>query len=429
MKKSPALDKQDECPGGGSANGLILARLALWWNRYRALCRAHRGKTALAGFMLSVAFVLGLADPLLAGPLRNWAERTMNSKLKGYTVSIARVRPHLWKLAMDLDELVLVQSTHPEPPVADFGALKFSLLARELLRFKVAGELAIERPALHINLIQIQEEARSGVSLKDRGWQRAVESIFPIKLDRVEVRDGSLLFISTRTVNKPLRFTKVFLVASNVRNIAAAKGTYPSPVSLEGFLFDTGKVNFKGTADFLREPYAAALGNIHLERVPLDRLDPLAQDIQLKTTGGFLSLNGSVEYTPESQTAHLTDVLLENLRVDYVTSDATKAQEQKHRRQALQLAERVRNAPHLLLQVDTLKLANSQLGFVNEATKPEYRLFISDMSLELVNFSNHANQGYPISVPGVPSWAAGAPPSPVALVPRPDPPTLRSALS
>lgn len=357
------------------------------------VCRANPGKAILSGLAGSLVVVLWMLDALLASPMRRWAERTMNSKLNGYTVRIGRARPHIWKLAFDLDNLVLVQNSHPDPPVADFGALEFSLVFHELLRLKVAGDLTILRPALHINLDQLKEEANSHVSLKDRGWQRAVESVYPIKLDRVEVLDGSLLYLSGDTTGRPLQLTKVFMVARNVRNIAAARDTFPSPVTLEGVLFDTGRVSFKGAADFLREPYLAARGEIHLVQVPLDRLDPLAQDFQLRTRGGFLSVNGSMEYTPEAQKAHLRDVRFEHLRVDYVTSRATKAIEWEHGRQAVKLAKKVRNAPSLLLQVDLLKLTHSQIGFVNEASTPPYRLFMSDVDLDLENLSNQAGPG------------------------------------
>jgi hypothetical protein len=363
-----------------------------WWMRFLHVCRANPGKTAFGALALVIVLALCFVDALLAEPMRNWAERTMNSQLNGYTVRIARVHPHLWRLGFDLDRMVLIQNTHPDPPVADFGAMKFSMVVMDLLRFKVAGDLIIERPALHINLTQIKEEARTYVSLKDRGWQSAVESIYPIKLNRVRVQDGSLLYLSNDTASKPLQLTDVFMVAENIRNIVSVKGAYPSPVTLEGVLFDTGKVRFKGAADFLHKPYAAARGEIHLDSVPLERLDPIAKNIQLITTGGILSVNGSVEYTTEAQVAHLSDVLIEGLRLDYLTSKATKALELKHAREAVKLAERVRNAPKLLLQVDTLKLTNSRIGFVNETATPHYHLFMADMNLELKNLSNHADQ-------------------------------------
>jgi hypothetical protein len=363
------------------------------WRRFLKLARAHRGKSILGGLFLSILILLFCMDALLAGPMRNWAERKMNSNLNGYTVHIARVRPHLWRGAFDLDDLLLLQNTHPDPPVANFGALQFSLQLRALLRFKIAGSLTILRPALHINLTQIKAEAYSHVGLKGRGWQRAVESIFPFKLDRVVIQDGSLLYLSDATASKPLQLTRVFMTAQNVRNKAAAKSTFPSPVSLEGVLFDTGHVWFNGAADFLREPYIGAQGEIRMIKVPLDRLSPMAKNFQLKTTGGFLTLNGSIEYTPEAQLAHLREVLCEDLRVDYVTSNATKAVELKHGQEAVKLAKSLRNAPRLVLQMDTLRMTNGQIGFENKAAKPPYRLFMSKASLELTNLSNQANAG------------------------------------
>jgi hypothetical protein len=363
------------------------------WRRFLKHARAHRGKTILAGLFLTCLALLFSLDALLAGPMRTWAERKMNSNLNGYTVHIGRVRPHFWRAAFDLENLVVLQDTHPNPPVADFGALQFSLQLRALLRFKIAGSLTILRPALHINLTQIKTEADSHVGLKGRGWQRAVEAIFPFKLDRVVIQDGSLLYLSDVTASKPLQLTKIFMVAQNVRNKAATRTTFPSPVSLEGVLFDTGKVWFNGAADFLREPYIGAKGEIRLVKVPLDRLSPMAEDYQLKTTGGFLSLDGSVEYTPEAQLAHLREVLCDDLRVDYVTSNATKVVELRHGKAAVKLAKSLRNAPRLLLQLDTLRMTNGQIGFENKAANPPYRLFMSKASLELTNLSNQADTG------------------------------------
>jgi len=308
-------------------------------------------------------------------------------------VRINRARPRIYKLALALDGLVLTQNSHPDPPVADFAALEFTLQWSKLIRFHVAGDLTLRRPALHINLAQIQEEAAGNVSLKDEGWQRAVESIYPFKLDQVQIQDGSLLYLAAAPTSKPIRLTGVAMLAKNIRNKAAAQGTYPSPVTFQAALFDTGQIWFKGAADFLREPYSAAMGEIHLEQVPLDRLGPLAQDYNLRTTGGLLSANGTIEYTPKTQKAHLTEVLFEDLRVDYVASTATKAQEEVHAKQALQLAKDVRNSPRVVVQVDSLRLSRSQIGFVDEAATPPYRLFMSDVSLKLTNLSNQANQG------------------------------------
>jgi hypothetical protein len=79
--------------------------------------------------------------------------------------------------------------------------------------------------------------------------------------------------------------------------------------------------------------------------------------------------------------------------VDYVTSNATKKQEALHARQAEQLAKQVSNAPQMRLQIDTLRLTHSQIGFMDQSAQPPYRVFMSDASLELTHLSNQASQG------------------------------------
>ena len=364
----------------------------MWTQAFR-YGRSHPIRSTLAAAVLLMALAVVFADALLARPIRTRAERTINANLKGYTVRIAQARPHIWKLGLDLDNVVLTQNRHPDPPVADIGVLAFTLQWSRLVRFKLAADLTLRHPALHVDLAQIQEESSSHISLKEEGWQSAVESIYPFQLDEVRIEDGSLLYQAAAPTSKPIRLTQVAMVTKNIRNKAAARDTYPSPVALEGVLFDSGKLWFKGAADFLREPYTAAMGEVRLERMPLDRLGLLAQDYNLKTTGGLLSAKGNVEYTPKTQSAHLTEVLLEDLRVDYVTSIATKNQEALHAKQAAQLAKQVSNAPQMILQLDSLRLSHSQIGFVDQSAKPPYRVFMSDASLKLTNLSNQTHQG------------------------------------
>jgi len=364
-----------------------------WWGRILHAGRAHLGRVLAVGLVFLVMSSIFLVDGALAEPLRRWAQNMMNSELQGYKVHIVHLRPHLWRLGLDLDQLTLVQARHPDPPVADFGALRFSLAWEKLFHFRMAGDLTLVRPDLHIDRAQLQEEVSSKVKFRDQGWQRAIESIYPFKLERVQVQDGSLLYLAAGTESKPLRLTHVSMAVRNVRNIAAVKDTYPSPVSLDGAMFDTGRIHFQGAADFLRQPFTAVKGEIRLERVPFDRLAPLAKEYQLKTREGYLSLHGNLEYTPEIQTVHLAQVLLQDLDLDYVTSPATHALEAEHAREVVRLARQIRNRPKLLLRVDSLKVSNGQVGFVDEMTPTPYRLFISKGWLDLQNLSNQAKDG------------------------------------
>lgn len=341
----------------------------------------------------SLGLLVVSADFLLDRPLRVWAEKTMNARLKGYTVRITRFNTHIWRLAMEVDGLTVVQNSHPESPVADIGALKFTVIWRQLLHLRLAGDLTIEQPNLHINLAQLQEEARSDIGLREQGWQDAVEAIYPLKLNEVKVTDGAILYISDEPSAKPLRLTRLYLTAHDVRNVRSAKGTFPSPVHMEAVLFDTGKLRFDGAADFMAKPYAAVKGEAKIEQVPLDRLDPLTRNVQLRTKGGVLSAHGSVEYTAQATEAILKDVLLDGLKSDYVTSAATKAVEREHGKAVAKAARRVSNAPRTLLRIDRFRIIRSDLGFINQASDPHYRLFISNLDLEMGNLSNQFTDG------------------------------------
>jgi len=350
--------------------------------------RAHPGR--LVAVLALVLLVLGLAmaDALLAEPLRRAAERKINASLDGYHVRIARARPHLEILGLDLEGIVLVQASHPDPPVAEIGSLRFSLDGRSLLRLRLAGSLTFLRPSLHINLPQIQAQVGRKRSLREQGWQRAVEGVYPFRLNRVEIQDGDLRYLADATAARPLELTGIRMVAGNVRNIASARGTFPSPLGWEARVFGAGTVRFRGEADFLREPHAAVRGEIHLAGVPLDRLAPLAVDASLRMTGGLLSADGTLEAGPEGRSAHLREVRLDGLNLDYVTRASTQAEEAARGREALRLAKAAHREPGLRLRMDALRVVNSQLGFVNASAKPPYRLFLSDASLDLRNLSN-----------------------------------------
>lgn len=345
------------------------------------------------GVIAALGLALAFVDVIIAKPLRAWGEKTMNSQLKGYTVKLERWDTHLWRFAMELKGLKIVQNAHPAVPVADIGALEFSISWRELLRLRILGDLTIQRPELRIDLTQLQEEAKSDVKLEDRGWQDAIQAIYPLKLQELRIHDGSLLYASADPEALPLRLTKLEFSARHLRNVQSKGGTLPSPVHVEAYLFESGTLRFDGAADFLAKPNAAVKGDFRIERVPLDRLGTLAKVVQLRMKGGVLSAHGTVESTPLSQKVHVRDVLLDGWKADYVTSAATKAAETKHVEAVATAAKEVDNSPKLLLLVDRFRITRSEVGFVNLTSTPDYRLFLSGLNLEMDNLSNQATQG------------------------------------
>jgi len=73
--------------------------------------------------------------------------------------------------------------------------------------------------------------------------------------------------IKARTNAPPhqLNFT-----AENIRNVKSGKGVYPSPVELEGVVFDIGQCKVHGDADFLAKPHVALRAILSWTRSPWD---------------------------------------------------------------------------------------------------------------------------------------------------------------
>jgi hypothetical protein len=59
----------------------------------------------------------------------------------------------------------------------------------------------------------------------------------------------------------------------------------------------------------------------------------------------------------------------------------------------LKVAEQAANHPTLLVRIDRGRIENSELGFVNQATTPAYRMFISETDIDLENWSNQLSEG------------------------------------
>ncbi len=340
-----------------------------------------------------LAIVVTSLNTWLDRPLRAWAEKTMNANLDGYTVKLGRWDTHLWQLAMELDNLSIIQNAHPETPVAHLEAMRFTISWRALLHLHLLGNLTIDRPVLRLDLGQLQEEAKSETSLKDKGWQAAVKAIYPLNLEKISIHDGSVQYLSASPDAQAIRMTNVEFTAKDIRNVSSDSGSYPSPMHLEASLFETGKIWFDGAADFLAEPAASLKGEIRIIRVPLDRLGPDAAAVQLRMKGGFLSASGSFESMPDSTSVLLREVLLEQLKADYVTSDATADKEKKRVEAVANAAKQADNAPGYLMRIDRLRIVHSEFGFVDHSSEPEFRLFLSDLGLEMLNVSNQSTEG------------------------------------
>ena len=325
-------------------------------------------------------------------PLRRYVERQMNARLQGYSVRIGALDFHPFGFSVDLKDVVILQDSYPDPPVVRVPELSASMQWRALLRGRVVSDIQIERPAVHINLTQVRHEARDEVPVQERGWQEALQAVYPLQINELRVVDGEFTYIDADT-RRPLRLSQLNVRAANIRNVKSEAGTYPSELELHAVLDGVGRIALNGQADFLAMPHAAVQAELTLEQVELAQFQAVASRHNIALKRGVLSAVGTIEYAPRVKIVHLRQATLDRLQVDYIHTAQTAVVERRRAQQVKQVAQEVSNAPGLLIRADQVRLVRSTLGFVNRAAKPEYRLFLDDAEVHVQNFSNQLTEG------------------------------------
>lgn len=354
--------------------------------------RVGRRSQWAAGVVVSIVVVVVLLSFLVDEPLRRYIEREVNARLDGYTASIHRLDFHPIGFSWDLEEVVLVQDANPDPPVVRIKELSASVQWRALLFGRVVADFEFDEPSIHINREHLARESEDEVPVQARGWQDALQAVYPLKLNEVRVRNGAFTYVEEGQT-RPLALTKMNAVAQNIRNVESAAGVYPSPLHLDAVVFDDGRALIDGHADFFAEPHAGVKGRVDLAKIELDYFTPVLARYNLIVRKGVLSGGGDLEYAPGVKVVDLEQVSVDGLEADYVYRTRTSAVVKEAARKTAQAAKEVSNDPGVHLRAREVRVVGSTFGFVNKEERPEYRVFLAGADITLRNFSNQRAEG------------------------------------
>jgi uncharacterized protein DUF748 len=344
------------------------------------------------GILAALNLVLYSASFLLDEPLRRTMEKKMNRDLKGYSVRLPGLHVQLIGLSLTLKGLTVLQGAHPDPPVVIIPVLKASIHWREILSGRLVAEFKLDQPKININLQQLRSEANSTVSLKERGWQQALEDIYPLKINTLKINDANVTYIDTDP-KRPLALSHLNLQADNIRNIHLPDQVYPSSFHLDTAIFGTGHGSIDGAANLLAEPYPGIKGRLKLEKVPIDYFKSMIARSNLSIDGGVLQAIGDAEYSSKVKIAHLENLTIQGMKIDYIHSQRTAGAEIKRATVVGKTAKKLNNKPGILIRADQLSLIGCTLGMVNKAARKPYHVFLAETDFHLSNFSNHFSQG------------------------------------
>ncbi|MEW6269977.1 MAG: DUF748 domain-containing protein [Thermodesulfobacteriota bacterium] len=354
--------------------------------RSGSFLRCRPWTSVAIGLLLLIVLAAFVAAYVIEEPLRRSMEQRVNAALEGYEVRIGALDLHPIGLSLDLENVVLTQDAYPDPPVARLPALTASVQWGALLSGDLVADFAFDSPELFLNLQQARDEVRDERDLEERGWQQAAREIYPLEVNLLRIENGKITYDDGSDLG-PIRIDRLDFVARNIRNVEE-KEAYPSSLELDATVFGEGAVDFSGDADFLAEPFAAVKGDVSIEDMPLEKLTPLAKHYAVQLRGGTLSAAGQVEYGPKKRVVELDDVRIDGVRADYVREGAAAARGDRVATKVARETTDPETRPETVVRVDTLRIADAELGYVNREAEPDYRVFVTGLDVTVRDFTN-----------------------------------------
>ena len=224
----------------------------------RKISEPQSAVTAPRGRRLARLTWLGLVLPVLILMVfrlylpvivKDYVNRTL-SRIPGYQAHVADVDIHLWRGAYSIQGLDIV-NTSGKVPVPFFSAphVDLSIQWMELLHGALVGEVELQQAKL--NFVSGPTEATSQTKV-DRSWKDRVKELFPLRINRLEAKDGEVHYRDFYSDPKvDLRIDRVHLIALNLTNSRSVSKTLAATIDVDGHPLETASL--RAHADF--DPY------------------------------------------------------------------------------------------------------------------------------------------------------------------------------
>ena len=165
----------------------------------------------------------------------------------------------------------------------------------------------LRRPKIHVDRTHVVAEANDKVAVEDRGWQQALESIYPLKINEFVIRNGEITYIEDRTVAPaarrpgPVRRQQHPQHPLARAHVSLRRADERPHLRIRRYVTRRRQRRLPRRALRRRERRA--------RRSPTSRLDPFRPVVErynLSIDKGRLSLTSNVEFSPKVKTADVS---------------------------------------------------------------------------------------------------------------------------
>ncbi len=369
------------------ASLFIVFRFTMVSHQYRR--RIIYGIGTFVAVLLLALFIVSF---FLDGIIRPRIETAMNEKLTGYHTTLPHAHLQLLGGRLTLSGLRIVQEHHPTPPVAKVDRMVFTIQWRELFSGHVVADVLLLRPEVRIDTAQFQAEKKDKVPLRQKGWQEALENVYPFKINKFRIRDGDVTYVDANNPKRPLHLKELNFTADNIRNLHYGAREYPSSIQVRAVVFEQGTLEADGRANFLAEPYPGVRVSYRMSDIPLDAVSPASMNVNLAVQGGVLASEGVLEYAPKIARVEVDDATLDKVDVTYLHMPQTEVREKENVNAAGETIEKENNQPAVVILIKRFTVRDSTFAYDDKEKNPNFKLDLTDARLVLTNYSNHEVQ-------------------------------------
>ena len=309
--------------------------------------------------------IVAIAVWRIEGPLRRYLERRVNESLTGYTVSIGALDLHPLSLTVELEEVTMVQDQRPTPPVLYLPSWRTNLEWRSLLSLALVADTRFERPKMFITLEQTEQETEDKTKLSDRGWQDALQAVYPLKINTFRIVDGTISYYDVGRV-PPLEFEHVDFRATNIRNVRF--GARDLSVSNRSSRLRCSAARSTPTATRISSPSPTPHSTrpSTCEKANIAPMGPMVRRFDLVVSKGLVGASGRLVLETKQTTVGLDRVVLSGPSIEYVRDPRPQERQVE---KAVVLATEAATAPGVRVDVKDVKIENGTFALKVDALR------------------------------------------------------------
>jgi hypothetical protein len=209
--------------------------------------RRRRGWRWFGIVLLILIVILGVGRAMMPWFVRDYVNDTLD-KNPLYAGEIGEVEIHLMRGAYAIRD-VRISKTTGNVPVPFFAAKRvdFAIQWDALFHGKVVGRVLMEEPELNFVDAPSESEDQSGAGAP---WLKMIEELFPFRINRAVVKNGSIHFRAFQT-EKPVDvyLSQVEASIDNLSNIRDETKPLVATVQASGLAMDHAKFEYRMTLD------------------------------------------------------------------------------------------------------------------------------------------------------------------------------------